>query len=152
MNVPFFVNVYVFFPPLFVIVILLFDVRVAITFLFVGCVVLYLISTLDVSVVILLTTAFAVPLFPALSTNSNVNIPFFVNVYVFFPPLFVILISSLASNNVATTFLFVGCVVEYFTFAVGAVLSIFLTVAVVFPLFPSSSTNSNVNVPFFVNV
>ena len=31
------------------------------------------------------TSALAVPLFPALSTNSNVNSPFSVNVYVFLP-------------------------------------------------------------------
>ena len=97
----------------------------------------------------LLTIAVATPLFPALSTNSNVNTPFFVNTLVALPLLFVIVISSLKSVNVTTTSLLVGSVILYLTFAVGTTLSMLFTVAMAVPLFPALSINSNVNVPLF---
>ena len=125
---------------------------VAITSWFVNVVVLYVTSAIGNTLSIHVTFASAEPVFPAASLNSNVKLPLFINVYVSFPSLFVIVISSLASSNVATTFPFVGLVTSYFIFAVGTTLSIQFTVAVTLPLFPALSANSKVKVPFSVNV
>ena len=61
------------------------------------------VSGFSCSSVIQSTFAIALPLFPALSWNSNLNSPFFVKVCVFVPPLLVMVISSLSPVNVAIT-------------------------------------------------
>ena len=82
----------------------------------------------------------------------NSKVPFSVKVYVFLPLLFVIIISSDSSVKVAITSDFVFSVVLYLTLAVGSVLSIQSTVAVTSPFNPYSSTNSNVKLPFSLNL
>ncbi len=126
---------------------------VDITFSFVAEVISY--STLAVGIVLSIQSTLAVILFgiPYPPTYSNVNSPFSVNVYVLLPLLFVILIyaSSSSVTNVTTTFLFVIVSILYisFTFKVSLIQ---LTFAVAVPLFPASSSNSNVNSPFSLNV
>ena len=98
------------------------------------------------------TVAVVLQVFPAASTNSNVNELFPVNVYDNHE-LFVTVIAS-DQLIVAITFPFV---IEpdhgiYETVAVGLTLSIQLTVAVVLPVFPTASLNVNVKFPFHVNV
>jgi len=56
---------------------------------------------------ILSTVATAVPAFHTQSINSNVNVPFSVNVYVSNHPLFVIVISSLTHHTVSVAVVFV---------------------------------------------
>ena len=62
------------------------------------------------------------------------------------------MIISDAPVKVATTFPLVKVDGLYSTLAVGPVVSIHVTVAVELPVFPASSTNSNVNTPSQVNV
>ena len=62
------------------------------------------------------------------------------------------MIHSDAHVNVAVTFQLVAVAGLYVTVAVGAVLSIQFTVAVVSPVFPAASSNSNVNVQSAVNI
>ena len=59
---------------------------------------------------------------------------------------------SLAPVRVAITDWFVAPVVEQIIVAVGAVVSIQFTVAVVEPVFPAASWNSKVNDPLFEKV
>ncbi len=73
-------------------------------------------------------------------------------VYVLLPELLVIVIASEAPVRVATTFWLVAPVVEYVIEAVGGVVSIQVTVAVVDPVFPASSTYSNTNEPVLAKV
>ncbi len=98
------------------------------------------------------TFATAVPVFPAASSNSNVNSPFSVNVCVLFSSLFVIVTFSLSKLIVAVTSSLVASVVLYSIVATGATLSIQSTVTVVVPVFPNKSAYSNVNSPFSSNV
>ena len=65
------------------------------------------------------TFATAEPVFPFSSSNSNVDSPFSVNIYVSFPSLFVIVILVLGFTSLATTLPFVGSVVLYAIPAVG---------------------------------
>ena len=64
----------------------------------------------------------------------------------------VTVIDSEAQVKVATTSWFVAPVVEYTIEAVGAVVSIQFTVAVVEPVFPASSTKSKTNDPLALKV
>ena len=138
-------------PLLLSIVILEFsDFNVATTSLLVKVLISYSIFTF-VGTFIQSTFAVASPLLPASSTNSNVNSPFSVNVYVSFPLLFVIVTFSLGFK-VTVTGSIVFSVLLYSNSAVGTSLSIQSTFAVAVPLFPLTSTNSNVNSPFSVNV
>ena len=91
----------------------------------------------------------------ALSINSNVNVPFSVNVYWFLPPLFSIVTSpssSFSKTTVAVTSLFVGFIVLYTTVASGTFLSIHVTSAIATPVFPAGPTYWNSYTPFSVNV
>ncbi len=146
---PFSVNVCVFPPS--TVTFSLSKLIVAITSLFVKFVVLYVIVAFGRFLSMFLTVAVADPVFPAASINSNVNVPFPVNVRVLLPLLFVIVISSLGFTKVAITFPFVLLVVLYSIVAVGAILSIQVTTAFTLPLFPAASAYSNVNVPLSVN-
>ncbi len=116
------------------------NTTVAFTSSLVGSVVLYFILAFGASLYIHVTFATAVPVFPASSTNSNVNSPFSVNVYVLLPSLFVILTFSLSKLIVAVTSWFVGSTSLYPIVATGAVLSIQFTVATAVPTFPNSSS------------
>ena len=78
---------------------------------FVGFVVLYDIWAIGVVLSIQSTVAVVAPTFPASSTNSNVKLPFSVNIYEFFPSLFVIVTFVLSKSIVAVTYWFVGLVV-----------------------------------------
>ena len=68
------------------------------------------------------------------------------------PVLLVTVIDSEAPVRVATTDWFVAPVVEYTIEAVGAVVSIQFTVAVVEPVFPASSMKSKTNDPLELKV
>ncbi len=151
LNIPFLTKVYELLPLLFKTSIFEFsDVIVAVTSSFVISFLLY-VTLILVGSFIQSTFAVAVPLFPALSTNSNVNSPFSVKIYVSEPLLFVIVTSSLGFK-VTVTGSIVFSVLLYSNSAVGTSLSIQSTFAVAVPLFPLTSTNSNVNSPFSVNV
>ena len=95
------------------------------------------------------TFAFATPLFPAGPTNTNSYSPFSVNICVF-PPSTVTF--SLSNVIVAVTSWFVGSWVLYVIVATGKVLSIHVTFATLLPVFPASSTYSNLNSPLSVKV
>ena len=100
-----------------------------------------------------LTSAVALPLFPALSTNSKVNEPFSLNTTVFEPSIvLVIVMSSLGFAKVAVTCPLVQELISYSTVAVGASLSIQLTVAVILDSLPRASTAINWKEPLDVNV
>ena len=105
-------------------------------------------SSLEIHV----TSTVAVPLFPTASSNSNVNSPFSVNVYLFFPSLFVILTFSLSNVIVAVTGSVVSFSVLYTIVPTGATLSIQSTLIGIIPLLPLSSTYSKLLSPFSVNV
>ncbi len=157
-NSPFSVNVYVVFPSLFVTTVpSLSNVIVTVTSSFVSSVISYVKLAFGNVLHIQSTSAIAVPSFPYGPLNSNVNSPFSVNVYLLLPSLFSISTSSLTSPftlnfTVTVTSLFVGSDISYSNIASGNVLQIQSTSAIAFPLFPSPSSNSNVNVPFSVNV
>ena len=91
-------------PSLFVIVISLLLSILAVTSWFVIFSILYITVISGNSLSIQSTFAIALPSFPALSIKVNSNSPFSVNIYVFFPLLFVTVISSLASNVATTSF------------------------------------------------
>ena len=79
-----------------------------------------------------ITLAVVDPVFPARSLNVNVKLPFPVNNFdVVFCP-----VSVSDQLSVARTF---AQVLVYITFAVGAILSIQVTVAVLDPVFPTAS-------------
>ena len=125
------------FPSLFVIVtFFLSKLIVATTGWFVASVISYEILPFGTFLSIQSTFAVAVPLFPSSFVNSNVNVPFSVNVYVSFPLLFVIVKFWSPLSKVATTSLFVFSVISYLTVALGVVLSIQSTFAVALPSFP----------------
>ena len=71
-----------------------FGLIVAITSPFVASIMLYEIVGTGAVLSIQSTVAVAVPVFPKSFTNSNVNVPFSVNVYVLFPSLFFIVMLS----------------------------------------------------------
>lgn len=86
------------------------------------------------------------------SINSKVKLPFHVNVYISNQLLLVIVIHVLLNHvNIATTFPFVAVAGVYSTLAVGVVVSIRSTVAVVLQVFPAKSVNVNSKLQFQVN-
>ena len=117
------------FPSLFKTITSSLVIKVAVTFWFVISVISYCTEPIGATLSIQLTTALIVPLVPLLSTNSNVNSPFSVNVYVSFPSLFVIVISVLGFTTVATTSWFVISVVLYSISAVGTTISSLLVIS-----------------------
>ena len=94
-------------------------VRVATTDWFVAPVVEYTIEAVGAVVSIQFTVAVVDPVFPASSTNSKMNDPLALKVYVFDPELFVMVMFSLAPVRVATTAPLVVTDGEYVTVAVG---------------------------------
>jgi hypothetical protein len=99
------------------------------------------------------TVAVVIPVFPTMSWNVNVKLPFPVNVYVADHELFVIVI-ALDQLNVAITLLLVIVhdIGLYVIVPIGIVLSIQVTVAIALPVFPAESSNVKVKLPFPVNV
>ena len=94
------------------------NVTVATTSWFVNSVSLYVIVANGNDLSIQVTFAVAVPSFPALSINLNINSPFSVNVCVFPPSLVVVtstslfpLVSIIYGLSVAVTFVFVSFVI-----------------------------------------
>ena len=138
------------FPPLFVIVTSsLSKLMLAVTFWFVGFVVLYVIVPTGIFLSIQSTLASLLPLFPALSIYSNVYSPFSVNVCVF-PPSTVTF--SLLKLMLAITSWFVSSFILYEIVAFKSSLSIQVTFASLLPVLPALSLYSNINSLFSVNV
>ena len=95
------------------------QVKVATTDWFVAPVVEYTIEAVGAVVSIQFTVAVVEPVFPASSTNSKMNDPLALKVYVLDPELFVMVMFSLAPVRVATTAPLVVTDGEYSTVAVG---------------------------------
>jgi hypothetical protein len=128
-------------------------VNVEITFPLVAVAGLYVTVAVGVVLSIRLTVAVVAHVFPTASMNVYVKLPFHVNVCHDNHQLLVIVTHVLLNHvSVAITFPLVAVAGLYETVAVGVVLSIRDTVAVVAHVFPTASTNVYVNDQFPVNV